>query len=186
MKVVDVIKALTSRDGCIVSNLGLTSRELFCLGDRASFFYMLGSMGLASSIGLGLSLSQKRKIYVLDGDGSVLMNLGTLSTIGNCAPPNFYLIILDDGAYSTAGNQPTHTAGRTDLKRIAEGAGISHVRRADTLSELEEILDQHAEGPLVVIAKTSPRREEVPTVPLNPGRIAKRFRAEVTGQQEEP
>ncbi len=93
------ITAEVARDqgSLLVSNLGFPSRELYAIGDRPENFYMLGSMGLASSIGLGLSLAhRKKKVIVLDGDGSILMNLGTLATIANYAPSNYQLIILDN------------------------------------------------------------------------------------------
>ena len=96
MKRRDVIHEIIKYNGLIVSNLGFPSRELYDVSDSPRNFYMLGSMGLASSIGLGLAMSQKNKVYVIDGDGSVLMNLGSLVTIAHHAPDNYCLIIIDN------------------------------------------------------------------------------------------
>ena len=99
------------RDHLVVCNIGLPSQELFMHDDQPSNFYMLGTMGLASSIGLGLALSQKAKVIAIDGDGSVLTNLGTLPTIANNTADNFILLIIDNGSYGSTGDQPTY-AGR--------------------------------------------------------------------------
>ena len=128
----DILKALApllDDNALVICNLGFPAQELFSIRDSERFFYMLGSMGLASSIGLGLSLGTQQKVVVLDGDGSVLMNLGTLSTIANHAPANFILVIIDNSSYGSTGDQPTHTAGVTDLAEISRGAGISSVFR---------------------------------------------------------
>jgi sulfopyruvate decarboxylase subunit beta len=115
----------------VVSNIGFPSQELYSLKDSPRHFYMLGAMGMASSIGLGVSLGTGRRVLVIDGDGSVLMNLGTLTTIANCGPANYTLLIVDNGAYGSTGDQPTHTSGKTDLAAMARGAGISSVMEAD-------------------------------------------------------
>ena len=88
---------------------------------------MLGSMGLCSSIGLGLALSQKKDVISIDGDGSVLMNLSTLTTIGNRAPNNFTLLIIDNGSYGSTGDQKTFTSEKTSLQKIAKGSGCKNV-----------------------------------------------------------
>ena len=81
----------------VICNLGFPTQELYSIRDSERFFYMLGSMGLSSSIGLGLSMEIPDTVVSIDGDGSVLMNLGTLSTIARCAPANFILLIVDNG-----------------------------------------------------------------------------------------
>jgi len=91
MQRIDIIRRVAERDGLIVANLGFPARELYSVHDRSGNFYMLGSMGLASSIGLGLAVSQSRPVYVIDGDGALLMNLGSLATIAREAPPNLCL-----------------------------------------------------------------------------------------------
>lgn len=164
-------------DEYVVCNLGFPAQELYALGDSPRFFYMLGSMGLASSIGLGLSLQTVQSVVALDGDGSVLMNLGTLSTIARFAPPNYRLIIIDNGAYSSTGDQPTHTAAGTSLAAIARAAGIdSSVEVAgDTLADTYESLVA-IPGPHVIVAKVDPGSPKLTPIPLSALVIRERFR----------
>ena len=82
----------TLKDNFIICNIGLPSQELYKINDQSNYFYMLGSMGLSSSIGLGLSLSVNKNVISIDGDGSILMNMNTLATIGNRAPYNYCLL----------------------------------------------------------------------------------------------
>lgn len=179
MKRIEVIGAVAKREGLLLCNLGLPSRELYSLGDKPSYFYMLGSMGMASSIGLGLALAQKKRVYAIDGDGSLLMNLGSLATIARHAPPNYCLIVIDNKCYSSTGNQPTHTAHETDLAQIARGAGGKQVEVADNLKGLQDSLDRHHDQSLILIAQTDASNADVGQVPLPPRFIAKRFMGEV-------
>ena len=178
MERIDAIKIVAEavKDGLIISNLGFPSRELYTIADSERNFYMLGSMGLASSIGLGLSLAQSKNVYVIDGDGSALMNLGSLSTIGNYAKNNYCLIIIDNKSYASTGDQPTHTAKRTKLDEIARGCGIK-VKMVDTTKNLSTAL-KHP-GPLVIIAKTKSGNAKVPIIPFSPKFIKERFLKEV-------
>ena len=179
MKRIDVLQVMCAREGLMVCNLGFPSRELFSLSDKPSHFYMLGSMGMASSIGLGLALAQKKRVYVIDGDGSLLMNLGSLVTIAHHAPPNYCLIVIDNKCYSSTGNQPTCTSGKTDLAGVARAAGIALVKELDKLKDLEDCLDQHHQTALVAIVKTDSSNPETPHIPLLPRAITKRFMGEV-------
>ena len=111
----------------VVSNIGLPSQELHMLDDQPSNFYMLGTMGLASSIGLGLALAQSAKVIAIDGDGSILTNLGTLPTIANNTADNFTLVIIDNGSYGSTGDQPTYAGRKTSLAKVAEACGCSNV-----------------------------------------------------------
>lgn len=178
MKRSEVLQAVDRRQGLLICNLGLPSRELYALSDKPSHFYMLGSMGMASSIGLGLALAQKKKVYVIDGDGSLLMNLGSLATVANHAPANYCLIVVDNKGYGSTGHQPTPTSGRTDLAGIARAAGINRVRTARNLTELESSLDEHQGECAVIIAETDSSSGDVPHLPLLPHVIARRFTAE--------
>ncbi len=113
----------------VVTIMGATAAELYALGHRANFFYLQHAMGLASSIGLGVALAQpRRKVVVLDGDGSVLMNLGTLTTLARYAPPNLTHVIFDNESLLSVGGFPTATSTGSDLAAIARGAGIRRVR----------------------------------------------------------
>ena len=111
----DILKEILPliEDQFVVCNIGLPSQELYQLSDQPTNFYMLGTMGLASSIGLGLALVQKKKILAIDGDGSILTNLGTLSTIANNAVNNFILLIIDNGSYGSTGDQLTYAGKKT-------------------------------------------------------------------------
>lgn len=116
-------------DKLIVTIMGACAQELYDLGHCENFFYLQHAMGLASSIGLGLALNlPDEKVIVLDGDGSVLMNLGTLTTLARYAPPNLIHIVFDNGSLlSTGGFASQTTSGITDLAAIARGAGIKNV-----------------------------------------------------------
>ena len=164
-------------DELVVSNLGDPSKELFHTKDRPENFYMLGSMGLASSISLGLALGQDRKVVCLDGDGSILMNLGSLATIANSNPPNLALVVLDNEAYGTTGNQRSFTAGATDIHQIAEAAGIqrtSKVENADELrSAMEDSLNNNGLSYVHVIVQADEKKYE--RVPYDPISIKNRF-----------
>jgi len=169
----EVAAAAQAQEALIICNIGYPSRELYALRDRPENFYMLGSMGLASSIGLGLALARPdRRVVSIDGDGAVLMNLGTLATIAGFAPENYLLVILDNCAYGSTGCQLTCTARNTDLAAVARGAGVSMVREADSLSELGPLLDGHG----VLVVRVEPGNAPVPIIDLTPKQILDRFR----------
>jgi sulfopyruvate decarboxylase subunit beta len=175
MKRIEAINAVANAagDALIVCNIGFPSRELYKAVDRAENFYMLGSMGLASSIGLGLALAQpSRRIIVLDGDGSVLMNLGTLATIANRAPENYLLVILDNCCYGSTGSQPTCTSRRTNLAQVAKASGVWYVRTADTPEDLVDAVS----GQGVVMVRVDPGNANVPIIDIPPEQILERFR----------
>ena len=115
----DILKELVPvlSDQLVVTNIGLPSQEMHMLDDQPTNFYMLGTMGLASSIGLGLALAQDKKVIAIDGDGSVLMNLGTLPTIGNNECDNYILLIIDNGSYGSTGDQKTYSGMKTFWQR---------------------------------------------------------------------
>jgi sulfopyruvate decarboxylase subunit beta len=131
-------------DCAVVTIMGAVAAELYSLGHRANFFYLEHAMGLASSIGLGIALAQpQRKVVVIDGDGSVLMNLGGLTTLARSRPGNLVHIIFDNETLlSVGGGAPggyrwftTATATGTDLAGVAKAAGIE---RAQTVRELDD------------------------------------------------
>ncbi len=176
MKRIEAISAVAENagDSLIICNIGFPSRELYSTRDRSQNFYMLGSMGMASSIGLGLALARpERRVIALDGDGSVLMNLGALATIANHAPENYLLIILDNCCYGSTGSQPTCTSCRTDLAAVAKSAGVDGVRLVKTVEELNEALFSKV---VVIVAKVDPGNADVPIIGLSPEEILERFR----------
>ncbi len=139
MKRSECIKALYPEfETClVVTIMGACAQELYDLGHRDNFFYLQHAMGLASSIGLGLALNRpQERVVVLDGDGSVLMNLGTLTTLARYRPANLIHLIFDNGSLLSTGGFASHTAsGITDLAAMARGAGIAHVAAVSTLYE---------------------------------------------------
>ena len=166
------------KNNLVVCNIGLPSQELYKINDQPNYFYMLGSMGLASSIGLGLALSQKKDVISLDGDGSVLMNMNTLSTIANRAPKNFTLLIIDNGSYGSTGDQKTFTSEKTSLKEVALGSGCKKVVECQG-NETDKILSKAIKdknNSYVIISKISPGNVPVKPIPLNPITIRDRFR----------
>ena len=127
-------------DKAVVTIMGACAQELYDLGDRDNFFYLQHAMGLASSIGLGLALHRpEEKVVVLDGDGSVLMNLGTFATLARYRPSNLVHVVFDNGSLLSTGGFASHTTeGVTDIAGIARAAGIAHVSQADDLMAFGE------------------------------------------------
>jgi sulfopyruvate decarboxylase subunit beta len=136
MKRADCIEMLYPEleDKLVVTIMGACAQELYDLGDRDNFFYLQHAMGLASSIGLGLALHcPEERVVVLDGDGSVLMNMGALATTARYRPKNLLHIVFDNGSLLSTGGFESHTTkGITDLAAIARGAGIEHVYSVDS------------------------------------------------------
>ena len=137
----DALRAIYPRlkDHVVVTIMGGVAVELYNLGHRPNFFYLEHGMGLASSMGLGLSLCLPcQQITVLDGDASLLMNLGSLSTLARYHPSNLIHIIFDNESLLSVGGFPSATGSGTDLAGIAEKAGVEHVAKVDTIEALEE------------------------------------------------
>jgi thiamine pyrophosphate-dependent acetolactate synthase large subunit-like protein len=148
--------AKLTRGEAVVGGIGNTNFDLFAAGHRPENFYMLGSMGLAIPIALGVALAQPaRAVIALEGDGSLLMSLGCLTTIGMVRPRNLTIIVMDNGLYQITGRQPTATRDAADIVAIARGAGISEcawVHDEEHFDRLTETrLDQG--GPRLFAAK---------------------------------
>ena len=172
---IDVITAEIG-DNPIISANGFISRDLFSSIDKASNFYMIGSMGLASSIGLGLALKKpKKKIFVFDGDGNILMNLGSLVTISSLKPKNLIHIILDNSIHESTGGQPTAT-NKIKLTSIAKS--INHKvfqvksknQLVDTLKKIRSIKE-----PVILVVKIEPGKGIGKRINIEPHNIKKRF-----------
>ncbi len=159
----------------VVSNIGYPSRELYSLYHQPSNFYMLGSLGLASSIGLGITMRSSKSTVVIDGDGSLLANLGSLATIAHVAPPNLTILAIDNGVHGSTGNQPTVTRSCVDLAKTAQGLGLRHVYRGTSKDEIESILAELSTGPNFVHIPAKPGNAEVSTIPLTPLEIKQNF-----------
>jgi sulfopyruvate decarboxylase subunit beta len=138
----------------VVTIMGATAQELYDLGHRETFFYLQHAMGLASSIGLGLALNRPAaEVVVLDGDGSVLMNLGGLATLGRYRPANLTHIVFDNESLLSTGGFASHTtSGRADLAAVARAAGCPRVREAHTLFQfMEAVAEAFAVGEMTTI-----------------------------------
>lgn len=135
------------QDCLVVTIMGATAAELQSLGHRENFFYLQHAMGLASSLGLGLALcASQRRVVVLDGDGSVLMNLGGLTTLARYAPRNLIHVIFDNESLFSTGGFPTATRTGADLAGIARAAGITQSCTAATLEEFRLAFDGALRG----------------------------------------
>ncbi|HEX6511181.1 MAG TPA: thiamine pyrophosphate-dependent enzyme [Chloroflexota bacterium] len=120
----------------IVSSVGNATFDLFGTADRPENFYVWNSMGMASSIGLGLALARPdKRVIVLDGDGSLLMNLGSLATTTMARVTNLVHVVWDNGGWEITGAQPAGTAVGVDLAAIARGAGFGRVASVETLED---------------------------------------------------
>ena len=124
----------------VVCNLGIPSKELYDIKHQPSNFYMLGSMGMATPIGLGISLSTDKQVVVIDGDGSILMNPGSFATAAHFSPPNLTIIAVDNSSYGSTGSQPTLTGSCVDLALLAKGFGIGNVVRVASKQQLNDVL----------------------------------------------
>ena len=138
---IDALQAiyLELQDRIVVTIMGAVAAELYSLGHRANFFYLEHAMGLASSMGLGIALSMpQHKVIVIDGDGSLLMNLGTLSTMARYKPGNLLHIVFDNESLLSVGGFPTATSSGTDLAGIARASGVPSVKEANNIQSLQE------------------------------------------------
>lgn len=178
----EVLKSLIPviSDHFVVCNIGLPSQELHMLDDQPTNFYMLGTMGLSSSIGLGLALAQKQKIISIDGDGSVLTNFGTLPTIANNVADNFILLIIDNGSYGSTGDQPTYAGKKTSLAAVAKACGCDNViecEAAEAPSTMQQALD--SDRMTIIVCKCESGNIKVPVITMDPVVIRDRFMREL-------
>lgn len=138
---IDALQAIypSIEDKIVVTIMGAVATELYMLGHKENFFYLEHAMGLASSLGLGIALSlPEHKVVVIDGDGSLLMNLGTLSTMARYKPGNLLHIVFDNESLLSVGGFPTATSTGTDLAGIARASGVPSVSEATTLEQFSE------------------------------------------------
>jgi thiamine pyrophosphate-dependent acetolactate synthase large subunit-like protein len=143
-------------DEAVIGGIGNTNFDLFAAGHRPQNFYMLGSMGLAFAIALGVALAQpRRRVVGIEGDGSLLMNLGCLATIATVAPANLTLIVMDNASYQITGGQPTASAAATDLVAVARGAGIGRSDWAKGPDDFVRLVETalRADGPSLIGAR---------------------------------
>jgi sulfopyruvate decarboxylase subunit beta len=141
------------KDRIVVTIMGAVAAELYTIGHRPNFFYLEHAMGLASSMGLGIALAMpQHKVIVIDGDGSLLMNLGTLSTMARYKPGNLLHLVFDNESLLSVGGFPTATSTGTDLAGIARASGVPSVMEANTLESLQQsVKDALASNTLTTI-----------------------------------
>ncbi|MBE6493146.1 MAG: sulfopyruvate decarboxylase subunit beta [Methanosphaera stadtmanae] len=184
----DAIKKIveTLKDELVISNIGVPSKELHEIFDRKENFYMLGSMGMATPIGFGLSVAlekqkDNRKVIVIDGDGSVLMNLGELVTIYSQNPSNLIIALIDNESYGSTGSQETY-ASQVNLSNIATSIGFKEVYYYDCKKsvdniDMNDILNK--KGPVLLHIKVEPGNSKAPNIKLTPSEIKNRFMNEI-------
>lgn len=165
-------------DSPIVGNLGPTSDELYHAGHRDRNFYTYGNMGLCSSIALGMAVSTDDKVISLDGDGSLLMNLGAIATIGRENPSNLVVVVWDNEMWGQTGGQASHTATGTNLEEVAQSCGITKTVTVSDLETLEEAFGRamNEPGPWFIVAKIEEADEYMPVAPVEPEFTLYRFR----------
>ena len=180
MNRLEAIRRIAPRLGtaAVISNLGRNTYDLYAAAkDRPENFYMWGAMGSATPVGFGLALAQPdRRVLVLDGDGSLLMNLGCLATIAVHRPANLALIVFDNGTYETTGGQATHTARGVSLEAIARGAGIAGSTTVEDLDGFARAVERalREPGPWVIVA-TVEQAKEFARVPRRPIHVKDQF-----------
>jgi sulfopyruvate decarboxylase subunit beta len=175
-------------DKLVVTIMGAAAQELYDLGHRENFFYLQHAMGLASSIGLGLAThAPAQRVIVLDGDGSVLMNLGTFATLARYRPRNLIHIVFDNGSLLSTGGFDSHTlSGTTDLAAIARGAGIEHVAAvSESLAFGEAFMEALERDDLsVIVARVAAVGPEKYGMDLQLPENAFRFRRHIQGLRQ--
>ena len=169
--------ARLKNEEAVVGGIGHTNFDLWASGQRPQNFYMLGSMGLAPSIALGVAMAQpRRKVFCLEGDGSMLMHLGSLGTIAMVAPRNLAIVLVDNGVYQITGSQKTHTSHGTDLVAIAAGSGIANAEWARDEAHFEAWIDRAlaGDGPWLIGVRTD-NSPPAGATDRDPVRIRERF-----------
>jgi thiamine pyrophosphate-dependent acetolactate synthase large subunit-like protein len=169
--------AKLKNEEAVVGGIGNTNFDLWAAGHRPQNFYMLGSMGLAFPIALGVALAQpKRHVFALEGDGSLLMQLGSLTTVATLAPKNLTMIVMDNGIYQITGAQPTPAATVSDIVAIAMASGIHNSSWAADESDFERLIDQSlsTSGPALIGVRIDDK-PGVGTTRRDPVQIRERF-----------
>ena len=179
---IEAILRRVEANDLVLSTTGMISREVFFIDDRSANFYMIGSMGLLSSFGLGLAIqSPSQRVYVLDGDGSALMSLGAMPLIATERPDNLVHIILDNESYESTGAQPS-ISSKVDLAEIGKSCGYSRVARVEDVESLEGVLQdtEPIGGPKLILVKVGIAPvKDIPRVSHAPTEIRDRFKASV-------
>lgn len=159
----------------VVSNIGFPSRELYYISNKPNNFYMVGSLGMASSIGLGLSIFTDKEVVVLDGDGSILMNPNCLISAGVYGPSNLTILAVDNGAHGSTGNEKTAAYSSIDLEALAKASGITETFKTADVEQIKGMLGQRGNSTKFLHLIVKPGNRKVGTIPLTPVQIKKQF-----------
>jgi len=165
------------RDEAVIGGIGNANFDLWASGQRPQNFYMLGSMGLTIPIAFGVAIAQpQRHVIALEGDGSLLMQLGCLATIAMQAPKNLTMVVWDNGLYQITGGQPTASAQRCDFVEVARATGIAHSAWAQDTSDFVRLVQAALErtGPSLIGARIE-RGPAIAQPPRDPAQIRDRF-----------
>jgi thiamine pyrophosphate-dependent acetolactate synthase large subunit-like protein len=165
------------RGEAVIAGIGNTNFDLWACGQRPQNFYMLGSMGLAIPIALGVAIAQpQRHVIAMEGDGSLLMQLGCLTTVAMRAPKNLTMIVWDNAIYQITGGQPTASAAAADFVAIARGAGIANAAWAADEEDFERLITTALSdgGPSLIAARID-ETPAVATTDRDPMRIRANF-----------
>lgn len=179
----EIIPLLT--DEPVIHANGYICRESFNQKDREGNFYMIGSMGLASSIGLGVAMCRPdKKTIILDGDGNVLMSMGTLAMIGSAAPANLVHVVLDNEVYESTGSQRSLSV-TIALDEVARSVGYLHVNKVTRKEEVQTAFGEllAKKGPSLLLIKVEPSFDKsTGRVTHTPEEIKSRFMKSLGGQ----
>ena len=165
------------REEAVIGGIGNTNFDLFAAGHRPQNFYMLGSMGLAVPIALGVAIAQpERGVIALEGDGSILMALGCLTTVGTVKPRNLTIVIMDNGLYQITGKQTTATGSNTDIVAVAKGVGLPDSHWVRDEAHFDRLIDRRFDdgGPVLLAVKIDDKPGAGQTV-RDPALIRNRF-----------
>ncbi len=178
-----IVLPLIKDEDIALFTTGMISRHAFNLKDRMANFYMIGSMGLLSSLGLGIALNSKNKVVIFDGDGSLMMNMGTMAMIVHHRPENLFHIVLDNECYESTGGQPT-VSGCMDFAKVAGSIGYNKVFRFQDVSDLKGSISSalSESGPVFILLKVTKSQsdKEPQRVSVAPLDIAARIKSSLT------
>jgi len=184
-EVIKLIMNKVAKDDLVISTTGMISREIFSFRDRKNNFYMIGSMGLANSLAIGVAVSNPSKnVIVFDGDGSFLMNMGSVACAGYYRPKNLTHIVLDNYGYQSTGNQPS-ISDQIDICGVATASGYESVFDIENFKEedIESIIISKEKLSLYRIHVGSEETHGIPRVSHNPEEITNRFKVSIIGTE---
>ena len=173
---ISVIANSISKHSPVISANGFISRDLFETCDRKENFYMIGSMGLASSIGLGVAIKNPQvKVFVFDGDGNILMNLGSLITIGSINPKNLVHIIFDNNVHESTGGQPTNIS-KINFEKISTAVNYKTFKITTGLKLIQTLKNlKKLSGPILLHIIISSNQNKSGRITITPKKIRDRF-----------